>query len=312
MHKRLLIGLMTLILALCLSGCWNYRSLDQVNIVVGIAIDFDENTDTFDVIYETANLAAAERRSKITGKITHAPGKTLFAAARDAKRREEDRLFFGGSHVLIISQKLAREEGILPIIEWFLRDGECRESICVAISQEDTASSILEGQEETKGIISIALHDIIKEDKDITGSSTNTQLFQLYNSLYSARKSAILPALHKVKNGEKEVVESNGLAIIKEDRLAGFLSPEQSRYVLMIENKLGGGIFTLSMKDMPGDDISLEIFGSKTKKTFTYEQGKVTVHIETETNVALAENRSHLDSTDKQVIKLIENKAARM
>jgi len=193
-----------------------------------------------------------------------------------------------------------------------VRDSECRETWSVAISQEDTAASILEGQEDMSGIISTALHDIITEDKKVTGTSIDTQLYELYNDLYSVGKSALLPAVHKVKNGEKEVIEGNGLAIIKEDRLAGFLSPEQSRYALMIENQLGGGIFTLSMREMPGDDVSLEIIKNNTNKSFTYEQGKVTVHIKTKTKVVIGENRSALDLEDKQVVEQIETKAAQM
>ncbi len=312
MVKRLLIGLLDLLLVLCLCGCWSYRSLDQMNIVVGIAIDYDKNTDNFDISYETANLTASGKMGAVKGKLIHSSGKNLFSAARNAKRKEADKLFFGDSQVMIISQELARNQGILSILDWALRDSECRETWSVVISQEDTAACILEVQEDMSSIISTTLHDIIKEDKNITGTSMDTQLYRIYNGLYSVRKSALLPAVHKVQSGVQESLEVNGLAIIKEDWLAGFLSPEQSRYALMIENQLGGGIITLSMREMPGDDVSLEILKNNTNKSFTYEQGKVTVYIKTKTNVAIGENRSALDLTDKQVVEQIETSAAQM
>lgn len=90
----------------------------------------------------------------------------------------------------------------------------------------------------------------------------------------------------------------------------GFLPPEQSRYVLFMENELGGGILTLSMMDDSADDISLEIFRNQTKKSYTYEQGKFVVKIETITHVSVGENHSDLDMMDKQVIKQIEDRAA--
>ncbi len=312
MFKKITLIFINLCLILSLCGCWNYQGLDELNIVVGIAVDFDNNSSCFDVSYESADLAAADRKGAIAGKITHSKGKTLFDAARNAKRREEDRLFFGGSQILIINETLAADEGILPIIEWFLRDVECRETISVAISQEDTAADILEVQGEPKGIVSITLHDIIKKDRDISGTSMDKAMFQIYNDLYSLRKSTVIPALHKVKNGAEEIVELNGLAVIKEDKLMGYLTPEQSRYVLMIEDKLGGGIFTLSTQGMPAYDISLEISENDTKKSFSYDNGRLIVEINTRTKVFIAENRGYLDMMDKKIVSQIEASASEM
>jgi spore germination protein KC len=139
MNKRLLVGLTTILLASTLCGCWNYRSLDQVDIVVGIAVDFDKRTNRYKLSYEIADLLSTQKKGSINGKIVESEGKTLFDAVRNAKRKEADKLFFGSAQIIIISQELAREMGIMKVIEWFLRDAECRETMCVALSQEDTA-----------------------------------------------------------------------------------------------------------------------------------------------------------------------------
>lgn len=310
MIKRLFMSCVSLVLILSLNGCWNYRSLDQLSLIVGIAVDFDKEKNLFNISYESANLAGAEKQGRIAGKVIHSEGKTLFDAARNAKRKEEDKLFFGASHVLVLNQDLVREEGILNIIEWFLRDAECRETVCVAISQEKTAEEILESPEEMKSIMSLTIHDILKEDKDVTGTSPNTKLYEIYNMLYSPRKSAIVPVLRMGKNGEEDVPEVNGAAVIKGEYLVGFLSPEQSRYVLMVENQLSKGLITLSTTDMLGDDLSLEILKCRSKKSYSYESGKMIVKIETTTDVSVAENRANLDMMDKQVIRGIEETAA--
>lgn len=311
MRKRLT-GLLTccsLLLALC--GCWSYTSLDQMDIVVGIAIDFEEATKSFSIGYETADLNGADKQGSVSGKIVTAKGKTLFDTARNAKRNEADRLFFGSAHVLIISQQLAEENKILPIIEWFLRDGECRESMCVAISQEKTAKVILESPEDMKGIMSMTLHDIIREDKSISVSSLNMELYEIYNRLQSPRRSVVLPALHRVENGGKITSGINGVAVVKEDGLAGFLSPEQSKYVVLLENQMSSGIFTLSMSGEGEDDTSLEVFGSETAKDFTYEQGKLTFRIHSKIKAAVGENQGMMDMMDKEQVQQIQEAAQR-
>lgn len=93
MIKRVLLCLLSALSAVILSGCWNYRGLDQLNIVVGIAIDFDQEENLFDITYEVADLTKGDKNSNAAGKTIHAKGATLFDTARNAKRKEADRLF---------------------------------------------------------------------------------------------------------------------------------------------------------------------------------------------------------------------------
>jgi spore germination protein KC len=312
MVKRLLACLLGVAIALPLTGCWNYEGLDQLDIVVGIGVDYDKENRLFDVSYDIANLTGAEKKGGISSKMIHAQGKTLADAAANAKRNEADRLFFGTAHVLVLNQQLAREMGILTITETLLREGEYRETMYVVISQEKTAAEILERPEEMSGIMSVTLIDIISEDKDVTGTTLSTQLYQVYNVLNSTRKSILLPVLRRVERGENIVPDINGTAVIRGETLVGFLSPEQSRYALFIEDKLDGGVITLSLSDTPTDDLAMKIFSNKTKKSYTYEENKITVNIKTDTSVCIVENQDYMDIRNKQITEQIEETAARM
>lgn len=312
MGKRLLLALLILLMALPLSGCWNYRSLDEMSLVVGIAIDFDREANLFDISYEIADLTGTDK-SFINGKIVHSKGKTLLDAARNAKLTQEDRLFFGAAHVLVINQHLVRDMDILPLMEWFLRDSECRETMSVAISQEATAAALLQRPEGGKGIMAITLYDLIREDKDVTGTVPNTRLYEIFNRLESPRKSVLLPALRKTQSEKDLIPELNGVALLKEGKLVGFLPPEQSKYVLFVDGVIKSGLLTLSTTaDLPGDDVALEILSCKARKGYSYQQGKVTLEIETTLQVAFAENRNGLDVMDKHVIQQIEAEAVQL
>ena len=312
MVKRLLACLLGVAIALPLTGCWNYEGLDQLDIVVGIGVDYDKENRLFNVSYDIADLAGAEKKDGISSKMIHAQGKTLADAAANAKRNEANRLFFGTAHVLVLNQQLVREMGILAITETLLREGEYRETMYVVISQEKTAAEILERPEEMSSIMSVTLLDIISEDKDVTGTSLDTQLYQVYNVLNSTRKSILLPVLRRVERGENIVPDINGMAVIRGEMLVGFLSPEQSRYALFVEDKLDGGVITLSLSDTPTNDLAMKIFSNKTKKSYTYEENKITVNIKTDTSVCIVENQNSMDIMDKQITKQIEETAARM
>lgn len=312
MVKRWLFCLMALPLILLLNGCWNYRGLDQMNIVVGIAVDFDETENMYNVSYEVADLAGADKNKGITGRIITSKGKTMFESSRNAKLRDPDKLFFGSPPVLIINQDYARKRGIMNMLEWFLQDGECRETMYVAISQEETASEILEGGKSSNSIVSSNLHDMIGEDKDVTGTVFKTELYQVYNSLFSPRNSVVLPALRKVQNQDETVPELNGSAVIKDGKLVGYLTPEQSRYLLFVENKLGSAILTLSIPEMKTEDISLEVFTDRAKKSYRIEDDKIIVEIKVRNHVAIGENQMNIDVMDEEVIKQIERAAEQL
>lgn len=312
MIRRVLICLITVLLAASLCGCWNYRGLDQMDIVVGIAIDFDKQTNLYNICYEIADITGAEKDRNTTGKLVESKGKTLFDAARNAKTTEPDKLFFGSAYIVVISREVASDIGLSRILEWFIRDGECRETMYVAVSQEDTAKAILENGQTESGIISVTLQDIIMEDSQVTGSSMNLELFEIYNMIESPRKSTMLAVLKNIQSHDKKLCELNGIAVFKGDKLQGFLGAEESKYALMVEDKLKGGILTLKIAGKQTDDISLEIFSNKTNLSYKYEKGRVKVFIEVDTDVAIGENQMELDTMDEYVIKIIKNMAQEM
>jgi spore germination protein KC len=312
MLKRVLLCVVCALMGLALGGCWNYRGLDQMAIVVGVAVDFDNETNMYKMSYEVVDLAGEDKEGGKKGLIIESEGKTLFDAARNAKRKESDRLFFGSAYIVVISQEIAREMGVAPVLEWFLRDGECRETMYVAVSQSDTAKAILESPDEAAGIMSVIINDIIMEDNHVTSSTSSRMLYEIFNDIHSPKGAAMMPALNKVPCGDDETSAANGMAIFKGDKLAGFLSPDESKYALFVEERLGGGILTLSIADRQTDDISLEIFKNTTRNSFDYEQGRVRILIETETRVSIAENHAQLDVMDVEIVKKIEEAAARM
>lgn len=347
MIKRLCL-LALIISVLFMGGCWNYKSLDKLNIVVGVAVDYDNEKEMFNMTYELANLSGQAKTSPITGRIIHTEGKTLFDAARNANLKESKNLFFGATTLLIVDQEIAKEKGILPILDWFIRDSELRETLNVVISQEDKAADILESSgEDKKEIISSNIHDAINGNKKISSTTVNTQIYQILNDLYSTRKSTLIPTIRleseksKSEKGKSEdgkntqggtgsgsqgsgsdgeganksktpkAPKITGVAVIKGDKLAGFLSTDMAKYILLIEDKLNSGIITLSSEDVTGEDISLEIFKNNSKLKYSYKDENLTIRIETNTYVTIGENTASLNVMDEEVIKKVEEAASK-
>ncbi len=294
-----------------LAGCWNYRGLDQMNIVVGTAVDYDKENETFQLTYEVADLSGEGKKGGIKGKLITSEGATIFEAVRNAKRKEADRLFFGSASVLIISRQVVEERGFLPVIEWFLKDGECRETMCVALSLEENAKVILQRPEESNTIMANTIHDILREDKKVTGATVQTALYESYHDLKSKSRCTVISAVRREKDGGEETTGAHGAAVLKEDGVAGYLTPEQCKYYLMAKGKLGGGIIPLAMDGERQETLSLEISQNTAKINFTDEGGTPAFHIRTKIWVKVGENQKSIDVMDLQRVKEVKATAQR-
>ncbi|HHT16919.1 MAG TPA: Ger(x)C family spore germination protein [Papillibacter sp.] len=311
MIRRLVAVVLLFAALLTLGGCWNYRGLDQLSIVVGIAIDYDKESRLYHLCYEIVDLSGMNKEAAIQSKTLTSSGETLFEAARNAKKKEADKLFLGSAQVLVFSHQLVQEMGILDVLDWFLRDAECRESMCVAISQEDTAAEILISSEKSSGMMSTILREIIMEDNEITASANHVQLFQVYNDLNTPLHCTAIPTLRRVKRNGDDITELNGSTVIHEDRYIGVISPEMGKYLLMVYNELKGGLITVALSDKPSDLITLEVFESYTSTDFTRDGDQITFNIKTTTFVTAMENTADLGLMNRSNLDYLKDIAQR-
>ncbi len=313
MHKKkLLVKLCVLILALVLTGCWDYRGLNQINIVTGMAIDMDDVTGQYLITFEVADLSGNVAQQGAKAKVIQAEGRTVFDATRNAKLRTEHKLYFGDMQMLIISNYLASHEDIGGIIRWFLAQYECRDTVCVAVSMEQTASSIFQLTDEEKNIKAFELYQIITEDNQNTSSSaSDVMLYKIYGIIHTEGKMLTLPLVHQPLNNEKPVNELFGTAVYKAEKMVGTLNPEESKYFLFATDQVKGGMLTLPLGDEEIYDISLEVSKNTTRVSYTDDDnGNIVVHIKTDSDVSLGETRLDIDMSSEKQIKALEDAAA--
>lgn len=307
MAKKLLCGFLAVLLFVPLSGCWDYRGLNEITIVSGVAVDRNAEGN-FHVTFEFIDVNSPLKDKPVQAKIVEADGKTLFDAARNAKRRLINKLYFPDMSVLIISKQIAQQEGLRDILDWFLRDSELRENMQVVISQQDTAREMLTIIGLDNSIVAYEMKEIAEEDQKTTSSVMMMPLYKIYGLSNSKGINVTLPSFHIVKNDDEDVVESNGQSVFKNDKLVGYLSPDETKYFLFATNGVKGGL--LIAKTPQDKDVTYEIFGNKTKVSFTMEQGKPEFTVDTQTDVALDEVHQELGELKEPEVQQLEKAAS--
>lgn len=270
-----------------ISGCWNYREIDQLAIVAGSAID--KQDDKYLVSAEIVNVTGG-KEAKVSPIVVTGKGDTIFDAIRNMIKISGKPLYWAHSEILIISEEIARE-GVVEVIDLFTRDPETRMSSNLLISKEKTAKEILEQQSITTEIKSSEINRMLLSQK-LLSKAPVIAVYQFVNNLADNTRAAVLPAIVIKKNQGKSVTELFGTAVFKKDKLSGFLNGEDTKYFLFAINKVRGGLL-IQKEKLEGSNVkvSLEIFADKTHTKIKpiYSNGKLTMKLEVFANVAIGE-----------------------
>ena len=311
MRKILSVIALCLLPAMLLSGCWSYRSLNDISIVMGIGIDKDPATGNYKVSSEIVDLTKSVKQSAPGAKLIESEGRTIFDALRNAKRKLLNKLYFGNAQIAAISESVAREDGIMDAVDWVMRDAEGRETINMLIAKGGDAKDLLVLNGADQAILSLELDAIISEDAKSTSSTAHTELYDVYDILNCQGVGLTLPAFHITVNDGQKVAESDGIAAFSGDKLVGFLSPEETKFFLIATGMCHGGILALARSGAGAPDVALEIADSKEKTTFESSGGQLSFRIETETDVYLAETMENIDVMDSQQIEQLQTEAGK-
>lgn len=288
------------------TACWNYREVDKLSIVAGVAIDRGVNGQ-YAMTVEVIKIGTG-KETKMSSETYSAEGKTLFDAIRNIISLSGKRLYWSHTKLVIISEEIARE-GVSKVLEWYNRDAETREDVHVLISQGAYAKDIFNGQQTTEQIVSFSIDDILENEKSLSKAPVIDVLNYDIES-NSKGVSPVVPVIQLVQADDKMVPQVMGAAIIKDDKLAGFLDGEETKYLTFIRDEIEGGILTQEMyQDSEPTLISLEIFDNKTKVTPIIKNNEIQFNIKIETTVAVDEISGPGDFLDEAGIKELERNA---
>ena len=287
------------------SGCWNYRGLNTLDIVAGLAIDKDEERGLYLLTFELLDTKKSGSDEEISTKYVESEGKTIFEAVRSAKKRLINRLYGGNLQTLIISKQIAQTEGMAGVIEELLRDGESRETLSIIISEEKTAKEILLTEGLDSKIISYEVHDMVEEDSKLTASTKNMPLYKAYDAVNGIGASLVLPVIRCVLNNEEIVAECNGIALFKGDKLIGFESPQNAMYYLFLVDEVEGGALSIPINELD-DHFSLEIKNSRSEIKVSEESGQFYVTAKIHVALHVTETKSLLNISQMDERKEME------
>lgn len=302
-----------------LTGCYNYRELNQLAITSAIGID--KHDDEYQVSIQVMNTQKQGNDGTSTGDqpkfITYKEkGKTLQSAFRNIVLESPRRLYANHISLLVISEEVAKE-GLSDVLDLLFRDTESRKQFIVLVSKNSTSSDVLEVLTPLETLNAKNITDSVIADSQFLGVSEEVTYEQLMDSYLNSKKEIVLPTIEvigSVEEGEqidslqnsdpKTKVLLEGYSIFKSDKLVGYLSNEDSINLGFVRNKIENTI--VDYKCSKDNYMAIELVNTKTEVVPKKNKLEVTIKVKAQGNIN--EINCDLDITKDKTISELEKK----
>lgn len=315
MKKKCIFIVILFFLIVNTTGCWNYIELDERAIVVAVGID---KADKEGEIMVTVQLLKPGELGTTTVKggdsggkektvwVISSTGKTIFEAIRDFTMESDRKLYFQQNRLVVFSEEIARE-GVLPIMDMFIRDPEMRSRTKILVCK-GKASEVLKGESELENIPASGIEKLI-ENRVATSKTSEINMHEFMVKLASKTTSPIATKIELLNENNKDEppgIKVSGSAAFKEDKFVGWLDRTETRGLLWIINEITSGIIVVESPSNKNKHLSFEILKASSKIKPELRDGKVIIVIDIEEEGTLGEQEVSTDLSTQDMLKDLE------
>ena len=268
----------TFLTCLILCSCVGKKEINQLGIVSATAIDYDSESREFVITAAviTPVSASAGKKEGDTGGtgiwIATERGKTFLDATRNLRLRSPLALMWNHCKVYVIG-KNAASEVLHEIIDTFARHRDLKYSSWLLLTPEN-ASDILKVKTEVSKDISteiLGMVDTLQEHgrsytlniKDFLANMSDIHSDSMLGRIITVPKDTMDNQEGGGKQtGDSKTIILEGMGVIKNGKLAGWLNADETRAFLLATGKLKRDIVPIIYED---SKISVEISKVKTK-----------------------------------------------
>ncbi len=243
---------------LFLTGCWNYKELNEYAIVTGMAIDL--KGDDFQVSFLIANGNKAEDSQTKTSLLT-GTGDTIYNAIKDVSLVSPKELYISHLSVVIFSEDIAKK-GIANILDFLLRDPQSHQNFYLLIAKDTKAADILSILSPLADYPSQNIASNIENSSKLQGRIGDAS-FNLFIEKYLSpgfepimNSMVVLGDVEKGQNADNQekskqdaYTKLDSLAFFKGDQLVGWATQEESVGIDLALGEIGTLYFNVPCGD---------------------------------------------------------------
>lgn len=245
-----------------LTGCYNYKELNNLGITTSVSIDYQD--DNFYVIAEVVNpvkqqdASSGEKSSFITFTSS---ASSLQEAFRKVVLESPRQLYASQLQIIILSEEVVNNH--LPeVLEYFSRDPETRTEIKVIIAKNHESTESITIQTLLSDFSSSNILESLKLQGKVYGITYELTVNELLNMYMDPYLEITMPSMilygDLEEGNEKEnlttsvpkakvMIDTN--AVIKDNKILGYLDTEEAKIVNLMNGKTKQTILNIPYND---------------------------------------------------------------
>ena len=306
-----------------LSGCYNYRELNELGITTAVSIDYKDNN--FILISEVINPikqqdVSASNNSPFVNFTSVAP--SIQEAFRNTVLESPRQLYLSQLEIILVSEEIINNH-LEEFLEFFSREPETRTEIKVIIAKTDESTKGITIQSLLTNFSSSNILESLEVQNKLLGLTQEVTINELLNMYLDPNLEIVLPSMILYGSSDigdekenittsipKTLVKVGTTSVIKDGKILGYLSEEESKTVNLINGNLTKTILKISYED---GYVVFEPNRIKTKQKLDIKDNKITIEIsgfskikEFHTNKNI-KNMKTVEELNKYFNKEIEN-----
>ncbi|OXS53052.1 hypothetical protein B1A99_31315 [Cohnella sp. CIP 111063] len=236
---------------LMLAGCWSSKEIDQLSVLIGVALDRNESKNAasegrLEVTIQTLTTGASSLNSQGQGQTTSKPyinmiatGNSVYEAIREMSLRTDKPPIGHHLKAIVVSADLAKHNSLENLLDFFMRDNDIRPGSLVFVSSGQ-ANRVFE-LKRSEEIPSFHMAGITENRYRTSKILPPTTLGKIKGEIKGG-SSMLLPNII-VRDGKLKL---SGAGVIrgKTKKLVGLLSEEEVLGVVWATGSGKGGVMS--------------------------------------------------------------------
>ena len=305
MNKKIFL----LFLILLLTGCYDQKELNTITIMT--ATEINKIDDEFVVNAQVVNPQSSDKTVNVQAPfiIYEGKGKTIHEAYRQIKLQSSRYLYPNHMEILIINEKLAKED-IKQIIDLFLRIPDVRTEFYVLVGKNDNILNITTPIDD---VSATSILDTMETNNKYLGITNFVTFNDFANMELNKKLEVILPSIEAVNYTEesenisntestkiKSLYKLGNLAIFKDNKLEGYLTEDESTTYNIIKNKAKSILITYECEK----NKYMTVEATDIKSDISTKNKEINIKVEMTGNIN--ETMCSIKLNDEKNIKKIE------
>lgn len=245
-----------------LSGCYNYRELNELGITTAVSIDYKDNN--FYVIAEVINPIKQQDASSSNNSPFvnyNSSSSSLQGAFRKVVLESPRQLYAAQLEIIVLSEEVVNNH-LEEVLEYFARDPEARTEIKIIVAKTEDSTKAITLQTLLTSLSSSNIIKSLDLQSKVLGMAYPVTLNELLNMYIDPYLEVVLPSMTLYGNYEigdekenittsspKAIVKIDGSTITKDNKILGYLDLEESKILNLINGKLKETIIKMNYYD---------------------------------------------------------------